>query len=456
MSLMLGVWGCEDKPPKSDSDTPAGAQMSGEAAGDRAGAVAGDLSGEMAGVAAGETAGAAAGETAGAAAGDEVIPPELEAFTVWRNPIDTYIAEATAELGADVDISIHDLYVHNGRLYIGYGDANLNAGGVSPIQILYFDSPEGDVTADPLMTGEESIERFRTIDGEVMIAGVDSTNDDELTSRPLIEGNFLRTRDGAWEKYRSVPGGEHVHDVTRFMEGLWAVGSGADNRFEWDNYGVYRYLWFSGDGGVTWSRYKRVLREVGGDTRYINLLAVGPRLYIFGFLNPSDGPFEPRNEMILGATGEPTPLISATDDERDAGMVHPFAQIYGGETYRITDDEGVVSGFDIVERRWRSWLIHADGAVEIADEILASWGMRRMIDLFVNPEDGSLTVLMHDDQEFNGNTGRILHGPTFKELVEVGELTFGEEGAPVSIAHWGDHVYLGQQNGTITRAELIR
>ena len=346
--------------------------------------------------------------------------------------------------------------MHQQRLYVGYGDADLNAGGVSPIQVLSFDDPEGEVIADPLMTGEEAIVRFRGIDGEVMIAGVDSTNDDELTSRPLIEGNFLRTRDGIWEKHRSVPGGEHVHDVTRFMEGLWAVGSGADNRFEWDNYGVYRYLWFSGDGGVTWSRYKRVLREVGGDTRYITLLAVGPRLYIFGYLNPSDGPIQPRNEMILGATGEPTPLITGLEEGQDPDEGHLFAQVFGSETYVLNNDKGVVSGFDIPNRRWRSWLVHSDGSIEVADELLDFWGERRMIDLFVNQEDGSITVLLHDDQEFNGTTGRVLHGATFKELKEIGELTFGEEDAPVSIAHWGNHIYLGQRNGMITRATLSR
>ena len=42
-----------------------------------------------------------------------------------------------------------------------------------------------------LETGEEGIYRYRLIDGELMIAGTDSTDADELTSRPLIEGNFL-------------------------------------------------------------------------------------------------------------------------------------------------------------------------------------------------------------------------------------------------------------------------
>ena len=64
---------------------------------------------------------------------------QLGEFELWQSPIERYIAEASEALGSEIDKSIHDLFVFNNRLHFGYGDANLNAGGVSPIQLLSFD-----------------------------------------------------------------------------------------------------------------------------------------------------------------------------------------------------------------------------------------------------------------------------------------------------------------------------
>ena len=391
-------------------------------------------------------------------AGQEIAGAEathtmtLSDFTLWRAPTETYIQEATSAIGSDIDRGIHDLFVFNNQLHIGYGDADLNAGGVSPIKLLSYSSPEAEITIDPLETGEEGIYRYRLIDGELMIAGVDSTDADELTSRPLIEGNFLRTRDGAWEKHRAIQGGEHVHDVTRFMEGLWAVGSGADNRIEWETYGVYRYLWFSGDGGVTWRRYKRVFREVPGDTRFINLLAVGPRLYIFGYLNPSaDGePSVPKNEVIIGATGEPTPLITGQEEGRSPEEAHPLANIYVIESYPLSPDLGVISGFDIQERSWRTWRVYGDGRIEVISE----WEGLRLIDLSIDQESGSLLALFNNSMNLEADTGKIMLGDRIESMTELAIIDFNEGSRPTSIVQWGELILIGQEDGQIVSALL--
>ena len=374
----------------------------------------------------------------------------LGEFELWQSPIERYIAEASEALGPDIDRSIHDLFVFNNRLHLGYGDANLNAGGVSPIQLLSFDSPEAELTVDTLETGEEGIYRYRLIDGELMIAGTDSTDADELTSRPLIEGNFLRTRNGQWEKYRSIQGGEHVHDATRFMEGLWAVGSGADNRMEWDNFGVYRYLWFSDDGGVTWRKYKRILREEPGDTRFVHLLAVGPRLFIFGYLNPSQGPTTPANEMILGLTGEPTPLNIGLEDGQSTEDIHPLANVFIENTYPINESLGVISGFDIDERKWRVWTIDSDGLVTK----LSIFGENRLVDFSVNNSDGSITALFNTDNESQASQMIIMYGASLDTLNEKRTLDFESDQRPVSITQWGDAIYLGRNDGQIWRAHF--
>ena len=407
------------------------------------------------------TGGSVAGESmAGESVAGESVAGEtgsqelsLGNFEEWQSPIETYINEATAAIGPEVNQGIHDLFVFNDQLYIGYGDADLNAGGVSPIQIMSFASLNSQVSISSLETGEEGIYKYRLIDGELMIAGVDSTDADELTSRPLIFGNFLRTREGVWEKHRAIQGGEHVHDVTRFMEGLWAVGSGADNRMEWETYGVYRYLWFSGDGGVSWRRYKRVFREIAGDTRFVHLLAVGPRLFIFGYLNPraDDEPIVPKNEMMQGATGEPTPLITGREEGQTPEQAHPLANIFVTATYPITEELGVITGFDLIERSWRAWQVFGDGRVEV----ISAWEGSRVVDLSVDQESGSIIALLNDNQEGDATTGKIYFGMTLEEIKVLGLIDFIEGSRPKSIARWGDTVMVGMQSGVIAKASII-
>ncbi|MEE2644990.1 MAG: hypothetical protein VYD19_08660 [Myxococcota bacterium] len=363
-----------------------------------------------------------------------LYPDELGAFEPWKRPIETYLTQARAELGDGVDAKIHDLIVFEDRLYIGYGDADRNAGGVSPIQILSFSSPEAETAeADPLETGEEGIYQYRKINGELMIAGADSTNDDELTSRPLIEGNFLRTREGRWEKYRSVPGGEHVHDVATFMEGLWAVGSGADNRDEWENEGVFRYLWFSEDGGVSWSTLKRRFRESAGDTRWIQLLSIEETLYIFGYHN--GGSLSPRNESMQGMQGLPEPLPEG----------HPLADVFVTVCYPLSQRSGLISGIVVEEGRRSLWYIEGDKIQE------------------VNPFEGGLLVDLSQDESgqlvalvLQSGVGLNSHKVWIGESLETFTLrateSWPERAAPSSISAWQGRIYLGMSDGSIWRS----
>ena len=56
--------------------------------------------------------------------------------------------EATAAIGPEVNRGIHDLSFFS-QLFLGYGDADLNAGGVSPIQIISYAGLEAEATVDP-------------------------------------------------------------------------------------------------------------------------------------------------------------------------------------------------------------------------------------------------------------------------------------------------------------------
>ena len=361
-------------------------------------------------------------------------PDELGTFERWQRPIETYLTEARAELGDGVDGKIHDLIVFEDRLYIGYGDADRNAGGVSPIQILSFSSPEAEAAeADPLETGEEGIYRYRKIKGELMIAGVDSTNDDELTSRPLIEGNFLRTRGGRWEKYRSVPGGEHVHDVATFMEGLWAVGSGADNRDEWENEGVFRYLWFSEDGGESWSTLKRRFRESAGDTRWVQLLPIGETLYIFGYHN--GGSLSPRNESMRGMQGLPEPLPEE----------HPLADVFVTECYPLSGRSGLLSGIVVGEGRRSLWYVEDDVIQEVNP-----FGGGLLVDLSQDASGKLIALVLQSGVGLSNH--KVWIGESLETLTLRATGSWPESAAPSSISAWRGRIYLGMSDGSIWRS----
>ena len=70
-------------------------------------------------------------------------------------------------------------------------------------------------------------------------AGTWRTVDGERVQTKLIDGNVFKLEAGedgtpVWRKFRNVPGGEHVHDLAEFDGAIYAVGSGADHRFEFE------------------------------------------------------------------------------------------------------------------------------------------------------------------------------------------------------------------------------
>ena len=207
-----------------------------------------------------------------------------------------------------------NLVVHRDMLWIGYGDGTRNMGSVPRWR--YYPSPstteaqiarvEAEGQGAPQRTagdtGEEQVGHFRllSVEGNTTLwqAGADSTDADELWTQAkpaperLIEGNVFRL-DGSegepfWTKYRSVAGGEHVHDIAAFDGALWSVGSGSDHRGEWEGGQIFRYLWRSDDGGKSFQTHCRFMYpDLGkGDTRFRRLLVIDDTMYAFGYVNP--------------------------------------------------------------------------------------------------------------------------------------------------------------------------
>jgi len=175
----------------------------------------------------------------------------FSAFEPWAHPIDDYIAIGQAKLPKKFDPSINELFPYGGRMWFGYGDANYNMGTYTPIEFRVF-ATSTDPTAKamvvdgkgqgadqtiPTQSGEEQIDRYRACGGNLWQAGIDSTDADELwtqksTTPPAIAGNVYRLEGDTWKKFRSIPGGEHVHDLACFKGAVYMVRSNSKDRPE--------------------------------------------------------------------------------------------------------------------------------------------------------------------------------------------------------------------------------
>ncbi|MBC02488.1 MAG: hypothetical protein CMJ34_04170 [Phycisphaerae bacterium] len=355
----------------------------------------------------------------------------------WAEPINDALEVGEEAFDGDFNAGITTLQPFEGRVWIGYGDATRNIGSELPVTFRWFEDPRDPVarTADvlaagqgarqrtPADTGEEQIEPYRIVDGALWQPGVDSNNPDEAWTQTksgtwrlvdgervqtrLIDGNVfkLESRNGVpvWRKYRNIPGGEHVHDLAAFDGSIYAVGSGADYRFEFGNGKVFRYLWRSDDGGETFRTVLRVeVPEVGYDTRYRRLLAVGDRLYVLGYLNPfqTGGEIEGSSIVVRHENGAP----------RWTDLEGPLSEMLPLRTFNVPDEEwGLISA-----RRGRTGSNHVFRADEHGVVELESWAGRRVLDVGFLPEDERFLVLAG-----SSGTGTEEETETFEILMGV-------------------------------------
>ncbi len=96
----------------------------------------------------------------------------------WAEPIADYLAVGERQtMGGDFLRAVQDLHVYEDRLYLGYGDANVNLGRATPIEVRAFADDARPEAASEFRTDEEQIERYRELDGDLWIPGVDATED---------------------------------------------------------------------------------------------------------------------------------------------------------------------------------------------------------------------------------------------------------------------------------------
>jgi hypothetical protein len=373
----------------------------------------------------------------------------------WARPIEDAIAVGEAAFPNGFRRNITTLRAHGGRLWMGYGDGTANLGTETPIEFRWFanaDDPtpraarvlaegQGALQRTPTDTGEEQIDPMRLIDGTLWMAGSDSVQADEdwtqaKDPRLLIEGNVFRLEDSgaepAWQKLRTVGGGEHVHDLVGFEGDLYAVGSGADVRAEFGVGEVFRYLWRSTDQGNTFETVARFRCPEPGrdDTRFRRLLPVGDRLLVFGYVV----------DYVNG--GQP----SARNAIYEGGELRELEGVLADEHVTRTWSLGAEIGLAVARRGDgdRSYLVGPDGARE-----LETWRGLRIVDLVPEGSTGAHLVLVADE-----DGGEVLR--LAGEATVLGSVLRVEGVQPTAMAVFDGALFVGTQDGQVHRALAAR
>ena len=379
---------------------------------------------------------------------------------LWDEPINDYLQVGEKKYGNDFDKRIGALSVFNDKLWIGYGDTRVNMGSIMPIEFRRYDNPESpQISSTPVLannqgakqrtptdTGEERIIPFNQFKGQLWQAGYDSNSDDELWTQALpgperlIQGNiFLLINDKdepVWEKRRNIPGGEHVHDLAYFSGSVYAVGSGAANRREWEETSIYRYLWKSDDMGKTFSVYHRSRYSMGdGDTRYRALLPINNKLYVFGYINPSDDnlPMEGRHLVI--------------SNDKMSNLEGVMKSVVVWKTWPLNDNLGLAIG-NVGPGVSRTFQIDKNGPIE-----LTNWSDKRIIYLSPGETKGFWLVLAGDGSENETFKVYRFSETSINNLSPVLNL---HENVFSSISLWHQDLYIGSSDGKLFKANRIK
>jgi len=393
------------------------------------------------------------------ALGGEYTEPETLSY-----PHVDYLQKGDSLYGYEFNQAVTSLMLHNGKLWMGYGDATKNMGTTMPIEFRYYSvngtdtvMSSADVIAEgqgaqqrsSFDTGEEQIDAYRLIDGTLWVAGIDANDPDELWSQAKktpkpIEGNIFRLEsDGRWRKFRSIPGGEHVHDIAGFDGDIYAVGSGAADRVEWEKGIIHRYLWRSTDNGKTFKvAYRMPTPDTGkSDTRFRRLLAVGNTLYAFGYINPftAKKPLKPAHIAWRDDKAVPT----------TTEMLGELNSLIVTRTWNLDANRGIVVARDSnTTAPTRTFVVDEKGAKE-----LKGWAKMRVVDMAPGMSSGEYYILAGaggNNEQFN--VYRVNTASLEKPVDVLDCRTI----PMASVACWNGDIYLGTADGQLLRSFRIK
>ena len=364
-------------------------------------------------------------------------------FAPWSRPIDDYLAVGEQRYGpAGFLRGIHDLVVFADRLFLAYGDANVNMGRHVPIEVRAYVDPALPTPEAEFATDEEHVERYRVLGRRLWIAGVDATEDAWL-------GNlYERTEAGVWTKHRTVRGGVHVHDVAGFDGAAWAVGSGATPE-EWNAGDIYAHLWRTWDAGETIAVVARSHNGGVGDARWVRLLPVTAGathgLLVFGYGSDATGSIDTLPHGTVASGGDVVTPLAAD---------HPLRLVFITETDPLPDGSGLVRGVDASREPLRTVVHHATDASDAAP--VEHFRDRTVVDVFVHAPTGEVLVLSQEGDDYlagNNLTHWSLRLEVTHDLASWTELmTFETDVRPRAVAAWRGDLYLGTDDGEVWRA----
>lgn len=109
--------------------------------------------------------------------------------------------------------NVWDMQTYNGRVYLGHGDFNTNAG---PIPVVYYDPSAGKFITQ-YTVNEEEINQYKVLNGKLYIPGTDARED-------WSYGNFYTLEDNdQWAANRTIPNANHVYDLAYYNGRLYAA-----------------------------------------------------------------------------------------------------------------------------------------------------------------------------------------------------------------------------------------
>lgn len=161
--------------------------------------------------------------------------------------------------------SLHTLHLHEGQLYIGYGDYSANTG---PIAIRSYDIHRGTFSPLHLTARTEAISQWRSLNGKVF--GVMS----DANFEPSQGGYFSIAPTQLWLENLVGPA-IHSYDMASYNGDLYLAGAGTSNA------SGYAAIHKSSNGGVTWTIDLEALPPAGGYGRFYGIHPLGESLYAF-------------------------------------------------------------------------------------------------------------------------------------------------------------------------------
>jgi hypothetical protein len=166
---------------------------------------------------------------------------------------------------------INDLFYYEEKLYIGTGDAVVNTG---PTPAIYYDQ-ENDTFVTEFMVDDEAIYRYQIIDDQLVIPGVDATEE-------WVFGNFYVQSDTGWTKHRTIPHALHVNCLALFRDKLFA-SAGAFGSIGDSIEHYFGAVFVSSDSGMTWSVSYATPSDEMSVYRINALVTYNDRLFAFPY-----------------------------------------------------------------------------------------------------------------------------------------------------------------------------